>query len=97
MPLTKPLPIGDGIPAPSAELTLTAVVLRVHLHTLKPKARKQYLRTLAEVLEHFETDANVVRIRGREHDAAVARTRREAAAWLRATLAAFLIADGERL
>lgn len=84
------------LPVPSVELTLTAVVLRSHLRTLKPKARQKYLRALSDTLAEFESDANVVRIRGREHDAAVAQSRREAAAWLRATLGAFFIADGER-
>lgn len=87
---------GGELPAPSTELTLTAVILRAHLRTLKPKARREYLRALAEVLAEFEADANVVRIRGREHDAAVSETRKEAAAWLRATLGAFFIADAER-
>jgi hypothetical protein len=85
------------LPAPSAELTLTAVMLRAHLRTLKPKARQRYLRAIAEALGDFEAHSSVVRIRGREHDAAVAQTRKEAAAWLRATLGAFFVADGERL
>lgn len=87
----------ETLPAPSAALTLNAVLLRAHLRTLKPKARKRYLRAIAETLAEFESDASVVRIRGREYDEAVAVTRKESAAWLRATLAAFLIADGERL
>ena len=71
-------------------------MLRAHLRTLKPKARQAFLRSLAEALAEFEAHSCVVRIRGREHDAAVAVTRKEAAAWLRATLGAFFIADGER-
>jgi len=90
-----PIPVGE-LPAPSTELTLTAVMLRAHLRTLKPKARQRYLRAIAEALGDFEEDQNVVRIRGREYDEAVAQTRKEAAAWLRATLGAFFVADGER-
>lgn len=97
MPDTLPTQNTAEIPPPSVDRTLKAAFLRAHLRTLKPKARQRYLRTLSEVMAEFETDANVVRLRGREHDAAVAQTRREAAAWLRATLAAFVIADGERL
>lgn len=89
--------VAGELPAPSVELTLAAVILRTHLKTLKPKARQRYLRAISETLGEFETNANVVRIRGREHDAAVAQTRKEAAAWLRATLGAFFVADGERL
>jgi len=84
------------LPEPSAELTLTAVILRAQLRTLKPKARQRYLRAIAETLAEFEAHSSVVRIRGREHDEAVAQTRKEAAAWLRATLGAFFVADGER-
>ena len=86
----------DSLPAPSVELTLAAVMLRAHLRTLKPKARKEYLRAISDALADFEAHSSVVRIRGREHDAAVAQTRKEAAAWLRATLGAFFVADGER-
>ena len=93
---TKP-PSVAGIPAPSAELTLAAVLLRAHIRTLKPKARREFLRAISTAMGEMEADANVVRIRGREHDAAAAQTRKEAAAWLRATLSAFFIADGERL
>jgi len=84
------------LPEPSAELTLTAVILRAQLRTLKPKARQRYLRAIAETLAEFEAHSSVVRIRGREYDEAVAQTRKEAAAWLRATLGAFFVADGER-
>jgi hypothetical protein len=87
------------IPPPSAELTLLKALLRAQLAalaTLKPKARQAFLRSLAETLAEFETGSCVLRIRGREHDAAVAATRKEAGAWLRATLGAFFIADGER-
>jgi hypothetical protein len=90
-----PIPVGE-LPAPSTELTLAAVMLRAHLRTLKPKARQRYLRSIAETLADFEAHSSVVRIRGREHDEAVALSRREAAAWLRATLGAFFVADGER-
>jgi hypothetical protein len=91
----QPISVGE-LPAPSAELTLAAVMLRAHLRTLKPEARKEYLRAIAEALADFEAHSCVVRIRGREHDDAVAQTRLQAAAWLRATLGAFFIADGER-
>lgn len=89
------IPVGD-IPAPSSELTLIAVLVRAHLRTLSPKKRRAFLRAIAETLGDFEAHSSVVRIRGREHDEAVAVTRKEAAAWLRATLGAFFIADGER-
>ena len=91
----QPISMGE-LPAPSTELTLTAVMLRAHLQTLKPKARRRYLRAIAEALADFEAHSCVVRIRGREHDETVAQTRKEAAAWIRATLGAFFIADGER-
>lgn len=99
MPEALPLPptTPSDIPDPSVELTLIAVMIRAHLRTLKPKARREYLRTLAEVMAEFEADQNVVRLRGRKHDAAVTRTRRESAAWMRAVMGAFFIADGQRL
>lgn len=86
-----------GVPAPTVELTLGALFLRAHLKTLSPKKRRVFLRELATAMTDFNEHANIVRLRGREHDDAVARTRQEAAAWLQATLAAFTIADGERL
>ena len=85
------------IPAPTVELTLGALFLRAHLKALSPKKRRVFLRELAQAMTDFNEHANIVRLRGREHDAAVAKTRREAAAWLRATLGAFFVSDGERL
>lgn len=85
-----------ALPEPSAELTLFALFLRAHLRTLSKRKRREFLRALAEAMAEFDADSNIVRLRGREHDAAVATTRKEAATWLRATLAAFVIADGER-
>ena len=85
------------MPSPSVELTLLATLLRTHLRTLNPKARRAYLRGLMLSLEEFEADANVVRLRGREHDEAVAVTRRQSVAWIRAALGAFFIADSERV
>ena len=87
----------SDMPPPSVELTLIAVMLRTHLLTLKPKARREYLRGLMRTMEDFEADANVVRLRGREHDAAVALTRRQSVAWVRAAMGAFFIADSERV
>lgn len=85
------------LPEPTVELTLGALFLRAHLKTLSPKKRRVFLRELAQAMTDFNEHANIVRLRGREYDAAVAVTRAEAAAWLQATLAAFTIGDGERL
>jgi hypothetical protein len=87
------------IPPPSAELALLKALLRAQLaalDTMKPKARQAFLRSLAETLAEYETGSSVVRIRGREYDAAVSQSRKEAAAWLTATLSAFFIADSKR-
>ena len=62
-PADQPIAAGE-LPAPSAGLTLTAVILRAHLRTLKPKARKKYLRAIAETLAEFEAlhAGNAVRL-----------------------------------
>ena len=86
----------SDMPEPSVELTLLAVLMRAHLRTLKPKARKAYLREIVTALEEFEADANVIRLRGKEYDEAVALTRRQSVAWVRAALGAFFVSDSER-
>lgn len=89
--------LASDMPPPSAELTILAVVLRTHLRGMKPAKRREFMRGLVATLEEFEADANVVRLRGREFDAAVAISRKQSVAWLRGTLAAFFVADCERL
>lgn len=89
--------LASEMPPPSAELTILAVILRTHLRGMKPAKRREFMRGLVATLEEFESDANVVRLRGREFDVAVAMTRKQSVAWLRGTLAAFFVSECERL
>jgi hypothetical protein len=83
------------LPAPSPELTMIGALMRAHLRTLPAKKRRAFLANLMEVFEEYEGSSNVIRIRGREHDAEVTRARREAVAWARAMMGAFWLLDAD--
>lgn len=88
-----PASLREEMPAPSAELTLIAVLIRAHLKTQPRKKRREFLFNVTAALEEMEMVSNVVRLRGREHDAAVSLTRKQATAWVRGMLGAFFAAD----
>ena len=81
------------LPPPSPELTMIGALMRAHLRTLPAKKRKAFLENLWDVFEEYEDSSNIVRIRGREYDAAVAKARREARAWARAMVGAYFMLD----
>ena len=95
MPLRHVLPpsLADDMPPPSVELTLLGVMLRAHLKCLPPKKRRVFLENIMETWEELDASANVVRLRGREHDEGVMRTRRQGVAWTRGMMAAYLMHD----
>lgn len=83
----------EDMPPPTPELTLIGAHMRALLATMPPKKRRAYLRSLMETFEEYEAISNVVRLRGREHDAGVTSARRGAVAWTRAMMAAFFVLD----
>lgn len=85
--LPRSLP-GD-MPTPSVALTVIGAIMLAHLRTLSPKKRKAFLTALFDVFEEYETTSHIVRLRGREYDAAVASSRRQAVAWSRGMFAAW--------
>ena len=95
MPNRNHLPpsLMDEMPPPSAELTLIGVLMRAHLKSLSPKKRRVYLLTVMNTLTEFEDLRRVVRLRSREHDEAVALTRKQATAWARGMTSAFFLSD----
>lgn len=95
MPERASLPpsMAADLPPPSPELTLLGAMLRAHMATLPPKKRRLLLKNLMEVFEEYEATSNVIRLRGREHDAEVTAARRGAVAWTRGMMAAFFMLD----
>lgn len=92
---TLPASLREEMPPPTAELTLIGVLMRAHLKTLSPKKRRAYLITVMDSLTEFEEMRKVVRLRGREHDEAVSETHRQATAWTRGMMSAFLVHDAD--
>lgn len=78
---------------PSVELTLIGVLMKAHMSTLSPKKRRAYLLSVMDTLSDFEDLRKVVRLRSREHDAAVAESQRRAVAWTRGMTSAFLVSE----
>ena len=78
------------MPPTSPELALIGAFVRAHLATMPRKKRALFMREVFSVFDSYDT-GNVVRIRGREHDEAVAQSRRGAVAWTRGMMSAFLL------
>lgn len=91
-----PPSLAGDMPAPSAELAIMIIWGRAFMLSMPPKRRRAFMRSVVETMAELEETANVVRLRGREHDAAVAMTRRQARAWVRAALAGYFQLDALR-
>lgn len=79
----------EGLPAPSAELTIVAALVHAHLKTISPRKRRRFLDLVEETVRQHEALANVVSIRKPAQDAEKAKAGREASAWLRMARGAF--------
>ena len=77
------------MPPTSPELALIGAFVRAHLATMPKRKRAIFMREVFAVFESYD-EGNVVRIRGREHDEAVAKSRRGAVAWTRGMMSAVL-------
>jgi len=75
---------------------MIGALMRAHMACLPPRKRKAFLTELMGVFEEYEATSNVVRLRAREMDGAVERSRRGAVAWMRGMMAAFFIMDVDR-
>lgn len=83
----------EDLPEPSVELTMIGALMRAHLSCLPPKKRRAFLASLMQTFEEYEASSNVIRLRAKDKDEAVAKSRREAVAWTRAMIGAYWMLD----